>query len=107
VEGGIKPIGSQQSGITFVAPTGGYNDYCVFATQAAEGRWLGGFATNLFLTSRNGLVYSKLFLSISVNQEEADRIVFKLHGIANPNGSRNWEQDPLKTTIVSAKARKE
>jgi hypothetical protein len=47
------------------------------------------------LQSRNGRVFSKFLISVSINPSDYSYISI-WRGIANPNGSRNWEVDPLK-----------
>ena len=47
------------------------------------------------------MIYSKLSISIDINQQPEDPIVIKLRGIANAHGSKNWEEDPEKTKLPS------
>jgi hypothetical protein len=47
-----------------------------------------------FVESRGGRVYSKLFVSININENPADPASVAFRGVANANSSRNWEGDP-------------
>jgi hypothetical protein len=78
-----------------MAPESGYqpNAAFVFSTNAPY-KWFGGFDQMLYLRSRGGRVYSKIFLSFNINENSDDFISIRLRGIANTNGSRNWESDP-------------
>jgi hypothetical protein len=53
-----------------------------------------------FVKSRNGQVYSKVFLSIGINQQPDEPMYVEFRGVANANGSRNWEGDP--NTMIKA-----
>jgi hypothetical protein len=90
VDGGL--IESSGDEIAYEAPANGYHqsDDFVMSTNAPH-KWLGGFDQTFFLQSRHGQVYSKINFGISINQYPDDYIWVEFHGIANTNGSRNWE----------------
>jgi hypothetical protein len=90
VDGGL--IESSGDEIIYQAPADGYqkSDNFIMSTNAPH-KWLGGFDQTFFLQSRNGQVYSKVNFGISINQHPDDYIWVEFHGVANTNGSRNWE----------------
>ena len=91
VDGGLIESGGQE-GVTFEAPETGYqsSDAFVMSTNAPH-KWFGGFDQTFFLQSRHGRVYSKVNFGITINQQPDDYIWVEFHGVANTNGSRNWE----------------
>jgi hypothetical protein len=53
-----------------------------------------------FIQSRGGRLYSKLTFTFAINQQPDDYMWVELHGVANTNGSRNWEGDPNTTKAI-------
>ena len=47
-----------------------------------------------FIQTRNGQVYSKAWLTFGINEKPDGPMSLELRGLANTNGSRNWEGDP-------------
>jgi hypothetical protein len=94
VDGGLMESGGQDA-ITFTAPENGYlpSDTLVFSTNAPN-KWSGLFNQGFFVMSRNGQVYSKLGISFRINENPDDFMYITFSGVANTNGSRNWEGDP-------------
>jgi hypothetical protein len=94
VDGGLMDSRGQER-VTYAAPGSGYQDSMtfLFSTNSPHG-WSGGFTQGFFLMSRNGQVYSKVGLTFGINQKPDDPMYVTLSGIANTNGSRNWEGDP-------------
>jgi hypothetical protein len=83
---------SEQEALTLLAPEAGYqsNEDFIFSTNAPY-KWFGGFNQGLFVMSRNGQMYSKLGLAFRINDDPSDFIYITFSGVANTNGSRNWE----------------
>jgi hypothetical protein len=81
-----------QERTTYWAPEEGYQRSITigFSTNA----WNGAFNRGFFVMSRNGQVYSKMSLSVMINENPEDLIYIKIGGVANTNGSRNWEGAP-------------
>jgi hypothetical protein len=87
VNGGLIETSGRESAVTFTAPDGIYqpsgdfgNDSGSDVTQRA-----------LFIQSRNGQIYSKLGFSFRINNKPDDLMYVSFSGVANTNGSRNWE----------------
>jgi hypothetical protein len=92
-DGGLIDSGGQDR-VTYIAPEDGYQPSAsfMFSTNAPY-KWAGGFDQGFFVKSRNGQVYSKLGLSFNINRNPDDPMSLTLRGVANANGSRNWEGD--------------
>lgn len=88
VDGGLMNSTDRER-ITYWAPTEGYQASSVvfFPTNTA------GFTRGFFVISRNGQVYTKLRLSLRINEEFDGFMYLALGGVANTNASRNWEGD--------------
>jgi len=91
VDGGVKQC-SDQEALTYQAPESGYQPEInyIFSTNPPY-KWFGAFNNGLFLTSRNGKIYSKLGLSFRINDTPDGLMYITFSGVANTNGSRNWE----------------
>jgi hypothetical protein len=50
-----------------------------------------GFLKSFYVKSRNGQVYTKLGLDFGINRNPDDLMYIEFSGVANTNGSRNWE----------------
>jgi hypothetical protein len=57
----------------------------------ASNTWAQIIRQMLFVQSRNGQVYSKVLFSFRINSNPDDFIYITFSGVANANGSRNWE----------------
>jgi hypothetical protein len=91
VEGGVMDsTGSEET--TYWAPTDGYQP--AVTISFSTNNWAESFSRGFFVTSRNGRVYSKLGLLFVINEKPDDQMYLTFGGIANTNGSRNWEGDP-------------
>jgi hypothetical protein len=94
VEGGLMDSNGQDS-VTYAAPAKGYQPSMVFTFSTnAPYKWSGAFNTGIFVQSRNGQMYSKLGLSFRINTEPDGLVYITFGGVANANGTRNWEGDP-------------
>jgi hypothetical protein len=94
VEGGIMKSAGQEA-TTYSAPETGYaaRQEFLFSTNAPY-KWAGGFTEGFFVMSRKGQVYSKLGLSVRINDDPNGVLYVRFSGFASTNGSRNWEGDP-------------
>jgi len=76
---------------TFEAPAGGYQDNYVVQMKKDGHAWFDSVQKEFFLSSRNGQVYSKLYLDFGINDNPNGPMWFQFKGVANAQGSRNWE----------------
>jgi hypothetical protein len=53
-----------------------------------------GFSHGFFAVTRGGQVYSKVGLTLRINDDPNGDMYITFGGVANTNGSRNWEGDP-------------
>lgn len=87
VDGGFIDTSSKESAITFAAPYGDYQPSGVFGNNNGTD----GLDKYFFIQSRNGQVFSKLYLSLGINNKPDGLMYITFRGAANTNGSRNWE----------------
>jgi hypothetical protein len=94
VDGGLMDSAGTER-ITYFAPESGYEpSRTIHSLDRLPEGGLGGFHTGFYVKSRNGQVYSKISLSFGINLKPDDPVYVRFSGIANTNGSRNWEGDP-------------
>ena len=90
VDGGLIETSGTDEAFTFAAPERGYQSKkTLMASSNRHG--IGVIQEAFFLRSRNGQVFSKLALSVSINELPDEAITITVSGVANANGSRNWE----------------
>jgi len=91
VNGGVIESGGQDA-ITYSAPETGYlpSDTLTFSTNAPY-KWFEFFNQGYFVMSRGGQVYSRVGISFRINANPDDFMSINFNGVANANGSRNWE----------------
>lgn len=89
VDGGLMDSAGKER-TTYWAPVGGYQpaDNLFFPTNVA------GLSRGFFITSRNGQIYSKLRFYFRMSDGLDGFMYVGFAGVANTNGSRNWEGDP-------------
>ncbi len=90
IGGGFIATSDQEWKITYFAPDDGYQPAGTFTNNNG----IGSVNEIFFIKSRDGQVYSKLALSFSINETQDGFMNVRFRGIANTNGSRNWEGDP-------------
>ncbi len=88
VGGGFQAVSEAAARVTFTAPEDGYSERGRFANN--NGPEL--VDQMIYVKSRGGQVYSKILL-FSINREPNEMMLIEFSGIANTNGSRNWESD--------------
>lgn len=89
VDGGLMDSGDQE-GVTYWAPESGYQPSITLAAST-NGHGVELIQEGLFVQSRNGEVYSKIGLSFRINSDPDGFMNIAFNGVANTNGSRNWE----------------
>jgi hypothetical protein len=87
VDGGFIETSGKESAITFAAPDGDYQPSGIFANNNGTD----GLDKSFFVESRNGHVFSKLYLSLGINNKPDGLMYITFRGVANANSSRNWE----------------
>src|SRR5579859_3458441 len=92
VAGGLIDAAGQER-VTYLAPESGYQP-SVNVSASTNGHGVELIQQGLFVRSRNGQVYSKVGISFRINSEPDGLMYINFSGIANANGSRNWEGDP-------------
>lgn len=96
IDGGLIETSFAEARTTFAAPQDGYepSDNFIMSTTPPN-KWFGTFDQTIFLKSRNGQVYSKVTVDVSINQNPDDYVWIEFHGVANTNSSVNWEATAL------------
>jgi len=89
VNGGFVVGSETESPVTFVAPTNGYVPSGDFANNNGPDL----IDQTLFIQSRNGQIYSKVHLLFGINNNPDGFMNITFSGVANTNGSRNWEDE--------------
>ena len=89
VNGGVISSAGQER-ITYWAPADGYQP----ASNLTFPTSVEGLSRGFFVMSRNGQVYSKLRISFRIDGKPDGFMYMAFTGVANTNGSRNWEGDP-------------
>jgi hypothetical protein len=87
IDGGFIVTSWEEAHTTYLAPESGYESSGTFGNN-------NGIATldqMFFVQSRNGQVYSKIQLLLGINDTPDGLMSITFSGVANANGSRNWE----------------
>ncbi len=90
VDGGLIETSGKEEAVTFAAPENGYQPSDTL-TASSNRHGIGGIQQAFFVQSRNGQVYSKIGLSFGINETPDGFMDITFSGVANTNGSRNWE----------------
>jgi hypothetical protein len=91
VGGGIIEVDYHTAQVTFEAPAEGYQSNYSFQMNRDDPGWFDNIQKEFFLSSRNGRTYSKFSFGFEINDRPDGMIWIQFHGVANANGSRNWE----------------
>jgi hypothetical protein len=91
VNGGIIETDYQAAQFTFEAPADGYQEDYLMQMNHDNPAWHDGIDKEFFLKSRDGQVYGKFYFVFGINRDPNDLLYFQFKGVANANGSRNWE----------------
>jgi hypothetical protein len=93
--GGLMPVTTNQWSTTYWAPTGGYErKQVLLASASAPNQWSEDMNALFFVQSRHGGVYTKLSFKAAIRPYPDAPVELVLSGVANTNGSCNWEDDP-------------
>jgi hypothetical protein len=87
VDGGISETSVKEASVTFCAPDAGYQSTVSLTNTDGTD----ALDEMLFVKSRGGMVYSKVFLVFGINRTPDGSMDITFNGFANTNGSRNWE----------------
>lgn len=90
--GGLTQISPEKSKITYWAPADGYQPKITLPMTGNSAQNSESLDEMFFVQAREGGIYAKLAVKISLNAQGLVNV--DLHGIANTNGSCNWEGDP-------------
>jgi hypothetical protein len=90
--GGFIQTNGNQSAITFAAPKDGYQQQGEYENN--NGREV--FENSFFLKSRGGQIFAKVNIWLQINRRPEEPISVSINGVANVNGSRNWEAAALR-----------
>lgn len=90
VDGGLIKTSFAEARVTFQAPEAGYRPSDLLVMSATN-HWSDLVQEMFYLNSRNGHVYSKVFLSFRINANPDEPSLVSFRGEANANASRNWE----------------
>jgi hypothetical protein len=87
IDGGFIVTSWGEAQTTYSAPESGYESSGTFGNNNG----IDTLDQMLFVQSRNGQVYSKIHLVLGINQTPDGFMYITFKGVANANGSRNWE----------------
>jgi len=90
VRGGVIETSFAQARVTYEAPETDYQPDWRTAVSATN-HWSGGVQRMFFLKTRDGEVYSKIFVSFGIKRGPGRPAWLTFEGWASTNGSRNWE----------------
>jgi hypothetical protein len=90
--GGLIETSIDEARVAYAVPDNGYqpSDTIVMSTT---NHWSNLAQQMLFVRSQDGQVFSKVFLSFGINANPDDPMSVTVRGVANGNGSRNFEAD--------------
>ena len=91
VNGGIMESDYHTSQVAFEAPANGYQKSYSVQIDHDNPAWFDNIQKVFYLTSRGGQIYSKFSLDFGINDDPNGSMWFQFKGVANANGSRNWE----------------
>jgi hypothetical protein len=91
VNGGIIESDFQTAQNTFEAPADGYENNYQVQMKHDDPAWFDNVQRTFFMTSRNGQIYSKFSFGFQINDDPSGLMWIQIKGVANTNGSRNWE----------------
>jgi hypothetical protein len=91
VDGGLIETTVAESRVTYAAPEDDYQSRAAFEMSTANQSWHAAVDQMFFIESREGKVYSKVRLIFGINDTPDGFMNITFNGVANTNGSRNWE----------------
>ena len=87
MDGGFIETSDKEWRVAYAAPENGYQPSDIFQHNNGTD----GLDKHFFVQSRKGQVFSKIYLSMGINNKTNDLMYISFHGFANTNSSRNWE----------------
>ena len=90
VDGGLMQTSFADASVTYQAPDTGYHVSDNLGISTTN-HWSDMAQQMYFVNSRNGRVYSKVFLTMMINSNPDEPLLLTIRGAANSNSSRNWE----------------
>lgn len=103
VDGGIQQTDDLAFQWTYQAPTNGYQKDIRTEQLPRNAMWSTHAGIGAFVVSRHGKIYSKVGIGFDLNEEPEKPCWVRIHSLANPNASRNWEEDPTKIKRIEGK----
>ncbi|MGA3284347.1 MAG: carboxypeptidase-like regulatory domain-containing protein [Verrucomicrobiota bacterium] len=91
VDGGLIETTVAESRVTYAAPEDGYQPSAAFEMSTTTQSWHAAVDQMFFFESRNGKAFSKVRLILGINETPDGFMDITFSGVANTNGSRNWE----------------
>lgn len=91
VAGGLIESDIKTLRVTLEAPEAGYANLLVVSMKQDDPAWFDNFRKAFFLKSRDGAAFSKFSFNFGINNKPDDEFSIQIRGVANLNGSRNWE----------------
>jgi hypothetical protein len=93
--GGLIEVTPKIWATTYWAPPEGYQPKQSLRVSGQTGsNWSPKIERRFFVQTRDGGVYTKLFFKVTINRNPTEPAEVTLSGVANTNGSCNWEGDP-------------
>ena len=100
VDGGIQKMDKLGFPFTYEAPAEGYSEGVTVEQTPGDRMWATYVEIGVSVMSRHGTVYSRVGIGFSINGEPGEPCSMAIHSLSNPNGSRNWEEDPNKIETI-------
>jgi hypothetical protein len=91
VAGGLIESDIKALRVTLEAPEAGYTNLLTISMKQNDPAWMDNFQKAFFLKSHDGAEFSKLSCDFMINDKPDDKVFIQIRGVANLNGSRNWE----------------
>ena len=91
VDGGLIKTTVAEARATYAAPQNGYEPNATFEMSTATQSWHAAVDQSFFIENRGGKVYSKVRLIFGINDTPDGFLNITFNGVANANGSPNWE----------------
>ncbi len=91
INGGLIEADLAAFQYSFEAPSNGYSPSWHSGKKADDRYWSTGIKGILFCKARGGELYGKFHFGFTMNEKPESPMTIMVRGVANTNGSRNWE----------------